>query len=271
MSLNKFQAVLENVDQLDDCNEAKASVREVLPEGTAIVQLTTYVEVGIQDSGEYQGKQRPPSPKVFIGVHIIGGVGKDQNGVRKAYCANGEPIPLVSFYPIELSLGQKSKYYNTFKAFNYAGTARHFVELLGTIALLKISIVKKDDKFYNNYDLRTVTEPVKDVTEGTLHIAGKNGVLDTPEDDYKCFVWSMPDKTQWDSIEIAGTYEYTDAKGTTVTKSRNIYQDTIMQAHNFMDSPIEALLTGVSGLPSQAVKEHEGSDFGIDLDDDLPL
>ena len=269
MAINKFQNIVENVDKLDDCTEAKKSVRELLPEGTAIVQLTDYIEVGIQDSQDYQGKPRPPSAKAYIGVHIIGGVGKDLKGIRTPYCQFGEPVPLMGYYPIDISLSEKAKYFNIFKAFNYAGKARHFVELLGTIGLLKISVVKKDDgKCYNDYDLRTVTEPVKDVTEGTLHEAGKGGVLDTPEEDYKCFVWALPDKAQWDSIEIEGTYEYED-KGVKVTKSKNRYQEAIQNAHNFMDSPAECLLTGVSALPTPT-----GTDENIevpDLDDDLPF
>ena len=243
--INKFQNVVDNVDQLDDLNESKKSVRELLPEGTAIVQLVRYIEVGIQNNRPIQGKAKAPTNQCYIGVNIIGGGSKKGNEPFQPYCKDGKPIPLYSSFAIDISQNEKARYFNTFKAFNYAGTARHFVQLLGTIALLKIGVKVEGDKSYQEFDLRSVTAPTKDAMSGTVYEAGKDGVLDSPDEDYQCFIWDMPDQSQWDSIFIDGEYER-EVNGTKTMVSKNKFQELIQNANNFIGSPTEALLMGVS-------------------------
>ena len=275
------QAIEENKVQLD-MTETKAGgfEKRLLPEGTAVVQFTRYIDLGTQKQRAFQGKAKNPIRMAKLGFHIVAGMGVDEEGNRVAYVQDGN-FPILN-EPFDLALYQneKAKSVAIFKAMNYAKDATHYVQKLGQLYLLQIGVEEYKDAQgktakRNKWDLAKLQPPVINAMTGDVAVAGENGIGNTPDDGYEVFLWDAPTKEQWDSIHIEGTYKkkITNEDGSTTEKdvSKNFIQEQIQRATDFIGSPIERLLMSegveLPTLEAEAEPEHQADTTPNDVPD----
>lgn len=216
---------------------------KLLPKGTAIVQLTGYIEHGIQDQRPVKGQAKKPAPEFSLEFHVVGGTGVHPDGTKEKYVQDGfNPMLRTPFGSIPSSQSEKSKSVAIFKALQQGDTAiTHFAQCLGNFYLLPVDIETSSTdstKQYQKYDFRELRAAL--TLEGDpLQVQGVS------EDKFRLFLWSAPTKEQWDSLEIEGTYKDKEGK----EQSKNFIQEKLQKAHNFVGSKLESLLSGVE-LPS---------------------
>ena len=252
--LNQAQAAVESnvLTDMTDTSSGGGFEKRLLPTGTALVRFGGYIDLGVQPQKPFQGKAKPPAPEAKLVFYVVGGMGTDLEGKLVPFRTEEDVqqgyFPMLSpFYDLAISTNEKSKSTAIFNAINYAGDAKHYVEKLGGLYLLPISVT--EDKKYNEYDFRKLTKPV-DVMTGQLYQAPE-----LPDDKYQLFLWNSPTIEQWKSIEIEGT-RTVKVDGVETTKSKNYIQEKIQKATNFVGSPIENLLmSGGVDLPSISAAE----------------
>lgn len=241
-------AVAEGKIQLDMTETTAGGFeKRLLGEGTAIVQFTQYIDHGIQKQKPFKGQPKKPAKTCSLGFHILAGIGTLPDGTKEPYVQDGKLEKIRTPFDLALHQNEKAGAVKIFNALNYAKDATRFVEKLGSIYLLSIGIAKnKEGKEYNTYDFAQLQKPVANAMTGAMYEAGKDGVLDTPAEEYQLFLWDAPTKEQWASIFIEGEYDKKtkDANGAEVVekKSKNFIQDKIRSATNFKGSPIDLLL-----------------------------
>lgn len=245
--LNQAQAAVQQnvLEDMTDTSSGGNFERKLLPVGVALVRFSGYIDLGTQTQRPYQGKAKPPAPEAKLVFHVVGGMGKDEEGKMVPYvtaedAAKGYFPRISPFFDLTISHNEKSRSTLVFNALNYAGDAKHFVEKLGALYLLPIRLT--EDKKYNDYDFRELREPI-DAMSGQMYPAPE-----LPEDKYQLFLWNSPTIEQWESIFIDGT--------TQEGKSKNYIQEKIQKATNFVGSPVERLLmSGGVSLPTLATDD----------------
>lgn len=228
-----------------DMNEASGGGDYTPPAaGLARLRFVTYIELGKQD-GTFNGKPKI-SDKVVLGFELFGPKWPaDENGKQ----------PYVEF-EINKSLTEKAGFFKIFKAMNWEGKAKIMAQLLGKDFLGRVihrEYTRRDGKkgiaveFYDKPNQAyTITMPFQeDVDTGE----SKRITVPPATREIRYFIWSKPNKKQWDGIFIDGEWEERkDEKTGEVTapaKSKNKFQLKIKGAKNFNGSPIASLLEGV--------------------------
>ncbi|CAB3697733.1 hypothetical protein LMG3458_02479 [Achromobacter deleyi] len=214
-------------------------------EGKPGVRFIAYVELG-------------PQKETFKGVERIREQVKlvfELHGKKWPVDANGHPPRMT--ITIAKSLNEKAAFFKLFKQMNYSGKFKHIAEMLGQDFSGQVFHRKvgegAEQKVYAGF---------KDPASGMLCITPPFVADEDGEDkrrnippavaDLRLFLWDCPDKEQWASIYIDGTFD--DGK------SKNVFQDAIKASPSFAGSPVEALLngdpdTGDDDDPEQVKKE----------------
>lgn len=234
------QAAADGVDM----NQAKTGGGgEYVPPAAGPVRLrfVGYTELGKHDS-VYQGVK-----KVKEEVELLFELSGPKHPPREA---DGKKYPMTLTVRESLSLNEKANFFKLFKKLNHAGKAKHIAELLGEAYLGTIihktykrkdgsegvGVNLKDD---GGYQIRPTTFLDQETGE-TRHVQ-----VDPATTPIKCFLWNYADLNQWASIFIDGAYEERkNDKGevTAKARSKNVLQERIKQANNFVGSPIHTLL-----------------------------
>lgn len=256
--------------------------------GPCRLRFVGYVELGKQEH-TWQGKTSFKD-KVALFFEV--------NGPKHPprVLDDGTTVPHVLVIEENLSLSDKAHFFKLFTRMNYAGAARHMVQLLGqaykgTIIHRKYAKRGEDKtkpetwtgiaaELFEKGVGYTIAPPRLENEEGDL-VEMKVAPATVP---IKVFVWDQADMEQWGTIFIDGEYpERKDEKTGAViapAKSKNVWQNTIKGAKNFSGSPIHSLL--VSGgqpldLPAPGDDPDEaGADDGPanpahDPSDDIPF
>lgn len=224
-----------------------------LPEaGVTYARLVEYIEVGMQPRPAWKGQAREPVPTALIAFELLGSKHVTEHEGKKS-----APRLYLPAMPLLLSANAKfRKFFDKLREGNE--TITHISQLLGEA--FKVTIVHnvvgegKDAKTYANITNADGTfligPPIKEEYNEDGEVIGTKVVkVREPIGPERLFLWDNPSMEQWNSIFIDGEYETKDAKGKTVIKSKNRYQDKIMAALNFEGSPIQALLEGSEELP----------------------
>ena len=235
--------------------------------GPTRLRFVSYVELGkqkVKSMGKEVVKER-----VLLTFELSGP--KHQPTVND----DGEKIPHRISIEESLSLNEKANFFKLFGRLNYAGSAQHIAQLLGSA--YKATVVHRkyakagEDKadqtkwtgiaaeLKSKADGYTIQPPrYEDPETGdVLPLAVAPAI--TP---IKLFLWNFPDMEQWASIYIDGEYpERKDDKGvvTAKAKSKNVFQNRIKSAVNFQNSPIHVLLAG-NGAPLDIPDAEDGRD-----------
>jgi hypothetical protein len=200
---------------------------KLYPEGYAFGRLVAYVEIGdvVQ---EFQGEVKSPAPHMFLGFAIWGAGYQNEDG-SPGY---------ITTYDMSLSNNGKAKAFKLFKKLNWKGEAKNFAQLLSDGFLVKIvhhTSKAPGSKPKSIIDIEGFLPPIDVVSQAPYTIA------DAPDSLYKLFLWDNPTPETWATLFIDGKRE----DGT----SKNWLQDKVMAATNFVGSPLDIMLGGVS-LPS---------------------
>jgi len=228
-----------------DMNQAsKGGGGEYVPPaaGVARLRFIGYVESGLHED-EFDGK-----PKDTYEVQLTFELSGPNH--QPKVLDNGEKIPhRMTIYVAAAKggygapLNEKAALYKLFKRMNWEGKAKHMVELLGQSFLgTVVHKAGKDGKVraYLKDDSGYTIQPPKyndPLTGQTVTIEA-----DPPISALRVFVWNAEGaalKAMWDSLFIDGSYE---AEGDKPARSKNVYQEKIKSAKNFVGSPIHTLL-----------------------------
>jgi hypothetical protein len=208
-----------------------------------MLRFVGYVELGKQQ-GTYQGK---PTVKEKVQL-IFELVGKRHPPAEKE---DGTKIPQRITIEESYSLNEKANFFKLFQRMNYRQDAQHIVQLLGEG--FKGEVIHDTWKDKQGKDRITATlkgaggytiapprKEDEDSETGWVDVAVPPA-LSTP----RCFLWQQADLAQWASLYIEGEYpERKDDKGvvTAPARSKNVLQNKIKSAVNFIGSPIHTLL-----------------------------
>lgn len=236
--------------------------------------------------GSYTPPPEGPVNLRFVGYYEIGqheknvkGVKKVQNKVQLVFelsgknyppRENGEPLRMT--ITENLSDNVKANIIKLFNKMNYKGEATHFAQLLGEAYRGRIYHTKKEydgnEVVYanlRNEDGYSITPPVVEQVDDDGNVTVKQIKVAEPLSELKLFLWDMPSKEMWDSIYIDGEYEArTDDNGKVIkpAKSKNVVQELIMSAKNWIGSPMQVLLD--DGEPDLGSEDDEDPEVVVE-------
>lgn len=233
--------------------------------GPTRLRFIAYVELGKQN-GSYMGK-----PTIKEKVQLVFELSGKNHAPR--ILDDGTKIPHRISIEVNFSLNDKAALFKLFQRLNYKQEATHIAQLLGQAYKGevfhreykrndgKMGIAAELDNKAEGYSIAPPRVEDDEVDGGwrVLEVAPAT----TP---IKCFLWGHADKEQWDSLFIEGEYpERKDDKGvvTAKAKSKNVLQNKIKAAANFIGSPMHELLVSsgqpldLPGLDEQAAEAEE--------------
>jgi hypothetical protein len=252
MSIEELAALAaETNDQTEDTGgdftyEAPAA-------GAAVMRFISYVELGVQDGGSYEGKKKPDCKQSHFTFELYG-----KKHVKEVEI-NGVATIIANKISFKLSekLGDKAAFK---KLFNKMAQGRpeikHFAQMLGEGFLGTVQHAKSADGKITYANLRDkdgnwyIGAPRQEIIDA---VTGDTTVtlipVPTQMTPSRLFIYDKPSAGRWKSIFIDGTREIKAADGTVTNVSKNWLQETCMSAKNFSGSPLEAFLAGLNDLP----------------------
>lgn len=215
--------------------------------GKCAARLVGYFELGKE---QYDFKGTPKTKdKVRLVFELLG-----KNHAPKEITVDGVTIliPVRITININKSFGENGKWRKLFAKLNYDGSITHAAERIGHPFLVEVVHGKSADgkRTFANLDnaageflIGAARIPVVDEDTGEM----SEKALNVPPalTEQKMFLWDFCDKAMWDSIFIEGEYpERTENGVTTPAKSKNVLQNEIKAADNYIGSPIYDILAG---------------------------
>lgn len=191
----------------------------ILPKGTYNLRFIEYIEVGKRiPTHNNKPTGKPAVLNARVGFAIYG--------------PNGEVVYNRPF-PMGVYNSEKAKFKILFDRLNAKGDIKHMAQKLGQAFRAEVAVEKnKQGKEYNAINFATLQAlPKFDPETGNpIQIPA----LDPKE--IKLFLWAKPTQETWDSLYIEGEND----KG----ESKNFIQNDILQAADYVGSPLQALLEG---------------------------
>lgn len=246
--LNAIASV--NVDQLSDMTAVKTGGggRGLLPKGTALVRLCSYIEFGSHIQ-TFAGQAKPAAPIFKLGFMIVGGVGLKEDGTPEKYVLEEGKFPMISTFDTTMSLHEKAKAVKYFNALNRVGNkATHFVQKIQEQCLYALPIGHKIATGGRN-----AGKTVQDIDFAALQVAldQETGLPRTApelkEEHIQVFLWNQPSEAMWNSIYIEGEWDEVKDEKTGEVKypkrSKNFLQEKCLAAVDFEGSALQVLLS----------------------------
>jgi hypothetical protein len=232
------------------------------------LRFVAYIELGKQKE-TFQGKERVRE-KCLMTFELSG-----PNHQPKVL-DDGTKLPHRITIEETLSQNEKANFFKLFTVMNYAGKAQHVASLLGEAYMGEVvhrTYKGRDGKDRVAVDLKvkgagyTIKPPrYADPMTGEIKVIP----VPAPITPIKAFMWNYADMDQWKDVYIDGEYpEVKNEKGevTKPAKSKNVYQARIMQAVNFIGSPMHELLVAGGAkldIPDAEDPSHAPADEGED-------
>ncbi len=262
--------VLKNKEQLADQTKATSGGDYTPPaEGMARARIVAYVEVG-----KHVKKSRQYGEKTLDMVHITLELSGAKWEPKKL--DDGTLIPQRITLKENLSTNSKARFYKLFlKLRDGREDIQHFAEMLGESCLVRIKHREYEVDVAGKKEKRVAVDvyspdtgwaiqpprietPILDDGEPTGEFEVKNIKVGEPISDLRLFIWNMADKEQWDSLYIEpGVGD----------KSKNVFQELIVNAKNFSGSVAEAAAKGSESLEA-ILKGGKGTDESATGEDD---
>jgi hypothetical protein len=259
--------------------------RKLLPIGRHGIRLATYIELGVQDGGTYEGVAKGDEDQVRMDFEFLSQrvIETKEDGTQ--YAPRKSAIR-------KLSMHQKAGFYKLFmKMRDGDSNITHMSQMVANkawmidvnwstkddngerivikkadakkyedrLAAAKTDAEKKQFAIYDNVDWNSIGAPMIPVFDPeTGEDTGETKAVKIVEliGGLRFFLWDDAQPAFWDSLHIEGTY----TKGTgdkEVTVSKNFIQETILGAKNFAGSSLEAMLGGVNDLPGMSEPEDD--------------
>lgn len=229
------------------------------PAGKTIGRFIEYIELGNQKQPDYNGKPKADAPVVRLTFELL----HPKKNIHE-YEVDGEKRKRADRVTITLAkkLSDKAKFKKLFNAMTYGRDGiKHMTAMLNEKFIITVyhNVVEKDGKKHTYVNLDN---------DGQYGISAP--YVDNPLDDtrtdvpvqdaispLRLFLWNLPTKETWDSLFIDGTRERKLDGGATEQVSKNWLQEKILEASNYEGSPLQALLEGVSDLPTTEEEVEE--------------
>lgn len=229
-----FTKIGQAAAQSEDQSVEKQTTRELPKEGSALLRLRDYIELGRHEA---KNPQHKPSNKVLLTFELL--------HPKHMQEFDGKKEPMTLTVRVNKTATSKGKFLPLFNKMNYDGKAQHMVQMIGKPFLGKLYHNKSEDgkQTYVNLDgpdgawnigapesLDPVTEVVTPVPVPEMH--GKP----------KVFLWENKSMTEedvkemWESIYIDGVRTDDSGKET----SKNWIQETIMNNLEWEGSDTQA-------------------------------
>jgi hypothetical protein len=269
--INKFAAAVEAAASQTNMAEAQKGGGDYTPPAEGLVRLrfVGYIEIGKHDK-EFKGVT---SQKPF--VQFLFEASGPKHPPREF---DGVKTPIMFSERMVKSQSDKAAFFKLFRRMSAGTQAKHFAELLGRdyIATVVHNTVGEgaDAKTYANLKDKdgvwTIREPFVDNVDAESGEATRIQIkVDEPTTPLRCFLWDYPDQEQWDSLFIDGQWDAkTDEKGkvTQEARSKNVYQNAIRSAHDFIGSPWQLVLSagGEADIPDVDTASSTAGDASSD-------
>lgn len=251
--LEQAKTASEVQDQTADSGGFAPSLPE---EGKCPARFVGYVERGVQDQGEYQGKAKDPCMEVALTFECFG-----TKNIREIEVDGKKKKvgTLLRLYPMALKTSPKAKFRKLLEKMVDGRDITHMATMLDEVFLLtvrhketksgaKYATIQSEDGSW------LVGPPVMDrVDPETGEIIGSIDLTEkTPQAtvDHQLFIFDKPTIEQWESIYIDGTYKKKvkddDGNEVEVEHSKNFIQETIKESLTWSGSPMQLLLSGLA-------------------------
>lgn len=243
-------AAIAQAAQEEDHTKVGASGEGYKPpaEGKVFVRLVQYLELG-KSSYEYQGK-----PKVKDNVRLVFEIPPSEKYPGHEYEENGvkKVRPQMLTINANKTQGANGGWIQLVAKLNHDKSITHVAQALGKAFKVEIIHNKKEvngkEVVYANINRgkEYLIEPaVREVTDDEGNITKEPVKVKDPISPILCFLWDYADMEQWNSLYIPGEYEEVkNEKGEVErpARTKNVIQERIKQATNFIGSPIYNLL-----------------------------
>ena len=286
LNINDINEALEDgtvVDQSVAQTGGGNFERKLLPIGRHPIRLVSYVELGMQEGGMYDGKPKPDELQArmvfeFLGKRTVEETTKE-DGTTSLYAPRKALTKKLSYHT-------KAGFYKLFMQLRGGdSTITHMGQMIATKAWLvtvvwrtkndageyvtiakkdvaeyeqrlkdaKTDQQKKDYRIFDNIEWSTLGAPVMPILDEDGEDTGETKPVAVREHigALQLFMWDNPQTKFWESIHIEGTYTK-KVEGKDVEVSKNFIQDMILGAKNYAGSPLQAMLEGLDDLPGMA-------------------
>lgn len=241
--------------------------------GTCIATLVGYIELGRRIKKGYKGGADKKVRKARWIFELAGGTNPHtltEEGVKIA-----KRITVHTWLPEPgKKASDKSGFYKLFAALNNDKAAKIPAQLLGK----HVKVIVSQEKFTPEGGGEEITygsigsaqegfriSPAQiDLTDEAGMPTGQVKMIPAPEvvSVQRCFLWDYASKQMWDSLFIDGEYEAKlDDKGniTSPAKSKNVIQEEIKLALDWVGSPMQEILSAGGELDVDALAEPVGA------------
>lgn len=238
--------------------------------GTCIATLIGYIELGRRVKAGYKGAADKKVRKARWIFELSGGVNKhtqNEEGVKFA-----KRITVNTWLPEPgKQASDKSGFYKLFSALNHAKDPAIKIpaQLLGK----HVKVIVSQEKFTPNGGDEITYGSIGNAQDGfrisPAHVdicdedgtpTGEVRMIPAPEviSSQRCFLWDYANQGMWDSLFIEGEYEAVEAKdgqAARPAKSKNVIQEEIKQALDWVGSPMQQILAAGGELDVAEVAE----------------
>lgn len=254
--------------------------------GTCIATLVGYIELGRRTKKAFQGKGPDKSIRKAKWIfELAGGVNphtQTEEGVTIA-----KRITVTTWLPEPgKKASEKSGFYKLFSAMNHAKDPNIKIpaQLLGK----HFKVIVSQEKFtppggeeitYGSIgsaqEVYRISPAQIDLTDEAGMPTGQVKLIPAPPviSELRVFLWDYASKPMWDALFIDGEYEAkVDDKGniTSPAKSKNVIQEEIKQANDWIGSPMQQILADGGELDTaELASEANGTPGSVSAEDPL--
>lgn len=257
-------------------------------EGKCPARLVGYIELGVQEQGEYKGQAKEPCLEVQLVFECFGKDNMDEVEIDGKKKKVGR---IVRPFPMTVKVNERAKFYKMFKSMDYDRGLDHMSKMLNDVFRLTISH-KEAKGSGNKYAVIDMIESplIEKVNPETGDVEGHTDISEKVPPasfDLQLFIVEHPTYEQWDSIYIDGTYTKTtkNEDGTEVEEevSKNFIQEKIKSSIDWEGSAMQTLLLDLKDEPEveekpkakpkaekkEAKKEETADEESVDSADDM--
>lgn len=291
VDFTKLSALAAAAASVKDQTKAQAGGGDYVPpaEGACKLRLISYIELG-KHIETFKG-QKKVREKVRIEFEVSG------PNHPPRIDDDGKKHPIIIVLEDTLSLNERARFFKLFTRLNYAGKAVHCAQLVagdeslglapmqpykGKIMHRKykrtdgsegvaVELWDKTNALYNIEPPRIPERDAEGLETGGFTIMNVEAALSAP----RIFLWDFADLDQWASIFIEGEYPERKNDAGVVThaaKSKNVIQNKIKLASNFIGSPIHTALLAqgqtidIPDAEAGRAPELEGTEAEVESD-----
>lgn len=289
MTFDLNSIIDQAANESEDMSEASKGGGGATPPnaGTCIATLVGYIELGRRVKKGYKGAPDKKVRKARWIFELAGGTNphtKSEDGTQTF----AKRITVNTWLPEPgKKPSDKSGFYKLFSAVNHAKdpAVKIPAQLLGK----HVKVIVSQEKFTpdggdeitfgsigNAQDGFRISPARVDVTDPETGMpTGEFRLINAPEvvSSQRCFLWEYANQQMWDSLFIEGEYEAVEAadgKAARPAKSKNVIQEEIMQALDWVGSKMQSII-GDGGELDTATLEGDvaGNSAGSAAEDPL--